>query len=60
MATEISKVTGRSRATESACLNELARLNIVAKKTAKGRKHSPNKIFALKEEFDGEGKSVDG
>ena len=57
-ATEVSRITGQSRAAVSSCLNELVRLNMASKATRTGVKGGPVRIFTLKEAETVEGKTV--
>jgi hypothetical protein len=59
-AAQVSGVTMRSRARESAVLNELVRMGLAMKGTEKGRKYHPVRIFTLKEVGTFEGEAVDG
>ena len=59
-ASQAAQVTGRARATESACLNELVGRGVAVKKAVKrSERGGPIRVFTLREEFRGEGEALD-
>jgi hypothetical protein len=59
-AKQVSELTGRSCARESAVLNELLRLGLATKRVEKGAEHHAVRIFTLKEVGTFEGEAVGG
>ena len=59
-ASQVAQVTGRARATESACLNELVGRGVAVKaKVRRTSRGGPVRVFTLREEFRGEGETMD-